>query len=69
MTGLSQRIIEMLVPELRQMVPRARIVFQQELWEGFQIFHARIGCGAGETVQRKTGYQSQPRDNPVLHTN
>jgi len=38
---LGQSIVEILLPELRQMVSRARVVFQQEARNGFQILHAR----------------------------
>ena len=40
--------------ELRRMIPRACVVFQQEAREGFQILYARNCRGAlCETVQRK----------------
>ena len=66
---LGQRIVEILLPELRQMVPRARVVFQQEARDGFQIFDARNCRGTlREAFQRKTGCQRQPGENPSPHT-
>ena len=59
---LGQRIVEILLPQLRQMVPRSGVVFQQEAWKAFQIFYARNCRGTlREAVQRKIDCQCQPQ--------
>src|SRR5882762_1871731 len=66
---LGQRIVEIRLPELLQMVPRTRIVFHQKAREGLQILYARNCRGTlREAVQRKIGCQRRPCQKPYLHT-